>query len=90
MFRKINPNKRYRFLTRRECLRKWGTPIPPSWNELMTCFLGQEVPQSLVAKLSCEEESSVRQPNFCRGGSISTPWTFCPNEIVLLKDQDSY
>jgi hypothetical protein len=56
----------------------------------MTCFLGQEVPQSLVAKLSCEEESSVRQPNFCRGGSISTPWTFCPNEIVLLKDQDSY
>jgi hypothetical protein len=89
--KKIDPNKRYRFLTKRECIAKWHHTIPPSWGDSMTRYLGQEVPQSLVYELSRRtDEASILQPNFCWGSDLRTPWYFSREDLVLLEDQESF
>lgn len=89
--KKINPDKRYRFLTESECIAKYNSPIPSTWGNTMACYLGQEVPQSLVYKLSrCTDESFIQQPNFCCGSNPRNPWYFAKDNIVLLENQEDY
>jgi hypothetical protein len=81
---------RYRFITREECLTRYGDVRPPTWNDdgEMDSFLGKEVPFSLAFHIIKYGTSSgfndrYKQPEYIY-------WSFNYNDIIKVTKADNF
>jgi hypothetical protein len=86
----MKKEERYRFLTREECIEKFGAVRPPDWNSsgAMDNFLGKEVPLKL-AQCICEYGN-----NHCMSNDDTQPeflrWSFLESCITTVKKSDGF